>query len=306
MATKTAASKTTKKAAPATKAAGTRARKPKVEAEPQADALTPAEKRRARRAARIAAEAKGEAIPKTGRAAKAKGEASAKSKRERGAGRIKLAERYEEEGAKVQEAMTKLDGDIDKVAENLGMSKMKVRKLSARASIDPKNRITGTDEEIGAEIARLRDEEGLGWMPELWSRTGMTPKRMKALYEQSTGKSWKESGKPSKRAQRKAASESGERAPRGKGRRAQRAANVKLLEELHADGTTKERIAEILQGKTLSITFTVGDKERTDEAFAKKVRKVGAAKSGGSAVDFMDADGKSRVVKLTDITAIVS
>jgi hypothetical protein len=104
-----------------------------------------------------------------------------------------VIERYNEQGAKLKEL---LDGGLDlrKAARKMGMSIGKAIRLNAWVNVKPSERITGTDKEVGKEIARLRDVEGVPWSPEIWARSGLGLTRMHELYEAASGKGWKESG----------------------------------------------------------------------------------------------------------------
>lgn len=114
--------------------------------------------------------------------------------RKKGSGRGKVLKRFEEEGPKVVALYEEL-GDFGKVGEKLGMSARKCRRLYALTTLKPGDRIVGSDAEVGKAIARLRDGEGLPWAPDLWARTGLGIAKMRKLYEEASGKSWKDSGK---------------------------------------------------------------------------------------------------------------
>lgn len=114
--------------------------------------------------------------------------------RKKGSGRGKVLKRFEQEGPRVVALYEEL-GDFGKVGEKLGMSARKCRRLYALTTLKPSDRIAGTDAEVGKAIVRLRDEEGAPWAPDFWARTGLGIARMRKLYEEASGKSWKDSGK---------------------------------------------------------------------------------------------------------------
>lgn len=54
------------------------------------------------------------------------------------------------------------------------------------ATVKPSEKITGTREEVAAEVARQRDEENAGWFT-LQARTGHSQAMLKKLYTEATG-----------------------------------------------------------------------------------------------------------------------
>lgn len=124
-------------------------------------------------AKRAAARAKRKATNKT---AKSTTKASAKK-------RVATSERFDLEGARLKKLV---DGgmDVPAAAKKAGMSEGKARRLLARASLKPGEMVTGTEAEIAKAIVRLRDEEGLSFVPDIWARVeGMSGARIKKLYE---------------------------------------------------------------------------------------------------------------------------
>lgn len=104
---------------------------------------------------------------------------------ERGANEAKQAEQVK----KLVDGGMKLGEAAKKVGITAGLAK----RLYNKANVSGKDRIVGNDKEVGKKIAALRDKEDVPW-PVIRARTGMGPKQMRDLYEQTTGKHWRESG----------------------------------------------------------------------------------------------------------------
>jgi hypothetical protein len=117
--------------------------------------------------------------------APAKKQTAAASKVERGATEAKHAEQVKklvDGGASIAEA-----------AKKVGIATGLAKRLYNKAAVNPKDRIVGSDKEVAKKIAVLRDKENVPW-PVIRARTGMSPKQMRDLYEDATGKSWRDSG----------------------------------------------------------------------------------------------------------------
>jgi hypothetical protein len=97
--------------------------------------------------------------------------------------KVTTTERFDVEGARLKKLV---DGgmDIAAAAKKAGMSVGKAQRLYARITLKPGDVLTGTETEIAKAIVRLRDEEGLSFVPDIWARVeGMSGARIKKLYE---------------------------------------------------------------------------------------------------------------------------
>jgi hypothetical protein len=264
--------------------------------------------------------------------------AATSSKVERGATEAKQAEQVKklvDGGASIAEA-----------AKKVGIATGLAKRLFNKAAVSPKDRIVGSDKEVGKKIAVLRDKENVPW-PLIRARTGMSPKQMRDLYEDATGKSWRDSGSASsngtakaksatkakttaKRTTTKAKATNGKtkaaargrrakskstakaestKAPVGQTKREQRsrrnAENEKVLDALHDLDTDNELIPEMLEGKTITVTFDInGNKQKPREYQVTKVKDVGMSDREGRIVHYLDENKQNRVSSTREITAV--
>lgn len=103
----------------------------------------------------------------------------------------KIAERYSEQSAQVKDLHAKYDGDWSKISKAGDMSVGKAQRMFAIASLKPSDRIVTAgrdDKDVAKDVVRLRDDEGLSFMPDIWARTGLSPKRIAQLYKLGGGK----------------------------------------------------------------------------------------------------------------------
>jgi len=105
--------------------------------------------------------------------------------------RAAVLARYEKDAAAVK-AATKGDPKklTPKVLSSLGMSKGKAERMLTYANTKPEHRLYTkglTREQLGAEIVRLRDEEGLPMVPDIWARTLVSPETRETLYREFGG-----------------------------------------------------------------------------------------------------------------------
>jgi len=106
-------------------------------------------------------------------------------------GAQKIAERYSEQSAQARDLAAKYDGDAGKVAKAAGWSVGKAQRMIALGTLKPSDRIVTAgrdDKDIAKDIVRLRDDEGLAFMPDIWARTGLSPSRIQSLYKLGGGK----------------------------------------------------------------------------------------------------------------------
>ena len=106
-------------------------------------------------------------------------------------GAQKIAERYSEQSAQARDLAAKYDGDVGKVAKAAGWSVGKAQRMIALGTLKPSDRIITAgreDKDIAKDVVRLRDEEGLAFMPDIWARTGLSPSRIQSLYKLGGGK----------------------------------------------------------------------------------------------------------------------
>lgn len=276
----------------------------------------------------------------------AKKQTATERKVERGAVQAKQAEQIKKlvDGGKT----------ISEAAAKVGITAGLAKRLNNKANVSSKDRIVGTDKEVGKRIAALRDKEGVQW-PVIRARTGMGPKQIRDLYESATGKSWRESGpkgaskpgpkpkakttakakpaakraagRPKATAKAKTASARGrkakpsaakrqakatakaEAAPSGQvkgGRRAQRiAANKKVLDALHDLDTDNTLIPDMIEGKTLTVTFTIdGNKQKPRDYEVSKVLDVGFSDRNGRVIHYLDGNQQNRATSTREITAV--
>jgi hypothetical protein len=108
---------------------------------------------------------------------------------------------------KTVDKMAKAEANADKVvalvdtkgmsmadaAAKLGIAPALAKRLYLKATTNPTDRIVGTDKELGKKIAALRDKENVAW-PKIRARSGLAPGKMRQLYEEATGKDWRDSG----------------------------------------------------------------------------------------------------------------
>jgi hypothetical protein len=99
--------------------------------------------------------------------------------------------RYETDAVAVKKAT---GGDpkklTPKVLSSLGMSKGKAERMLTYANTKPEDRLYTkglTRDQLGAEIVRLRDVEGLPMVPDIWARTLVSPETREQLYREFGG-----------------------------------------------------------------------------------------------------------------------
>lgn len=73
-------------------------------------------------------------------------------------------------------------------SDKLGIRPAKARRLLQVSGVRPKDKIVGTDKDVAAKIKKARDDEGVSWGV-LRARTGMTTRKVKAMYASAGGKS---------------------------------------------------------------------------------------------------------------------
>lgn len=98
---------------------------------------------------------------------------------DRKAADLKLTEKlksYQDKGLSLKDA-----------SDKLGIRPAKARRLLQVSGVRPKDKIVGTDKEVGSKIKKARDEEGVSWGV-LRARTGLTTRKVKALYASAGGK----------------------------------------------------------------------------------------------------------------------
>lgn len=76
----------------------------------------------------------------------------------------------------------------EEIAATFGTSTGRAMLLHMEATVKPKDRIKGTEEEVAAKIAEARDEERQSW-GQIMARTGLAETKCRNLYEQATGNS---------------------------------------------------------------------------------------------------------------------
>lgn len=260
-------------------------------------------------------------------------------------------ERGANEAKQAEQVKKLVDGGmkIGEAAKKVGIAAGLAKRLFNKASVSTKDRIVGTEKEVGKKIAALRDKENVPW-PVIRARTGMGPKQMRDLYEQTTGKHWRESGpaKSTKRgpagksatksagsrrkatskrsakaktttkaaargrrskAKAKAAKPTTQKSPAGETKREQRtrriAENEKVLDALHDLDTDNDTIPEMLEGKTIVVTFDInGNKHKPREYTVTKVKDVSFSDREGRIVHYLDENKQNRVTSTREITAV--
>jgi hypothetical protein len=227
----------------------------------------------------------------------------------RGAG-AKVLERYKEEGAQVVSLRQK-GMDWPEVAEKAGVSVGKAKRLHLRSTMTKAQRIEGSDTEMGKTIVHLRDQENVPWS-EIEVRSAQSAPHIRELYEKSSGKSWRNSGRatttrearPKKAAGKKAAGKKTASRKEPK-RKLGKKGRSSILSKVHAKGTPDATVAELLDQRTLTIERSIdGRKMKPEVVKVATVKKVGAAKSGGKAISFVDEDQKNRIINLRDIAGV--
>jgi hypothetical protein len=92
---------------------------------------------------------------------------------------LKLTEKlksYQDKGLSLKDA-----------SEKLGIRPAKARRLLQTSSVRPKDKIVGTDKDVASKIKKARDDEGVSWGV-LRARTGLTTRKIKAMYASAGGK----------------------------------------------------------------------------------------------------------------------
>jgi hypothetical protein len=118
---------------------------------------------------------------------KPKPKPAAKERKDAGP-RQKLADRFAKEGAELR-ALVEGGTELPAAAKKLGISLGKAQRLYARATLAPGDLVSGTDAEVAKAIVRLRDEEELAFVSDIWARVpGMSGTRIKKLYKEAKAK----------------------------------------------------------------------------------------------------------------------
>jgi hypothetical protein len=102
----------------------------------------------------------------------------------------KSGESREERKARLTAALVELINDegktINSAADALGIDPATANWLYTVASVKPKDRIKGSDEEVAARIVELRDVENTPWH-HIAARAGLSISKTKAIYTETTG-----------------------------------------------------------------------------------------------------------------------
>lgn len=244
--------------------------------------------------------------------------------------KAKLAEQHELSSKAAK--MAKAGKKPDVIAKKLGISKAKVRHFLNAASVKSKDRLVGTNAEIGAKIAKLRDEEGLPW-PKVRARTdGLSGGAIRRLYEEATGKDWHDSGLKKKaekktktakgkkkvaatkktkkvkkslsaaKAEADQAKASGKKAGRPKGRKARREEAARVLRDVIWDTDTKlSGLKKAIEGRTITI-----EREglRPVDLVVKTVKDFKLHDREGKVMELVDSNMKARFISTREITAL--
>lgn len=265
----------------------------------------------------------------------AKGDAKAKVRSAKSADEAKLIEKVA--------ALLKKGKSVKEIAEIIGVSFSKAKRLAMAAQMKPKDRIVGNTAEVGATIVKLR-KEGVSW-PQIRVRTGLGGGTVRRLYEESSGKDWRDSGTAKSTAKRtggrKKATTKRDRTRPAKG-------TAKKVRKGRTRKSTGEALAEANEAATKSprgkkagrpkgrralrdhnatlLRDTIWDSDsptaevkaalkgktitiereglRSQDVKVKAVKDVKVTDRMGRMVEFTDTDGKSRFVATREITGI--
>lgn len=176
--------------------------------------------------------------------------------------------------------------------------------LYKTAKLTTKEKITGTDAEVGKAIVRLREKDMMS-EGDLMARTGFAPGKLHRVYEDASGKPWGDfrigkggrtpsSSNGSKPASKKVASNGAKKSTKKSSRSSTRVTSFENM--------TDEQASAALEGRVLTIVSRSGAKPR-------KVRiegavKVAKTKSGLRAASFTDDEHKQRVIDLKTIKSV--
>lgn len=202
----------------------------------------------------------------------------------------------------------KEDKDWGAIATAVKATVGKALLLYKTAKLTPKEKITGTDAEVGKAIARLREKDKMS-EGDLMARTGFAPGRLHALYEAATGRAWSDfrigkggrypdGSKPAARPRTKATTNGGGKAKETKAAaKRTKAATVANLVDM-----TDDAAAAALEGRLITVASSNGGKPR-------KIRidgtvKVAKTKTGLRAASFTDDEKKQRVIDLATIKSV--
>jgi len=278
----------------------------------------------ARKAGRKTAAKKPVAAKRTAKKTTAKKTAARKPVNQKAAqesARVTLNERFESDGAAVVASFKKHDGDWAKIAKDTGMSAGKAQRMYVRATLAPKDRLFTkglTDKEMGEAIVKLKDQDGLKFMPDIWARTGLGPARIQELYvKHGGGKNVADAPKRESaggaRKAKSTAKSGGRRKASGhtetEAQRLTRGQRDKVLGEVQNVKTSHDRLMELLPGRRVEVTAEVDVKDGTAVALApyeltvKKMVRVADADKGRS-IQFNDMDGKFHAVYVADVTRV--
>lgn len=225
------------------------------------------------------------------------------------------------------------DKSVKEIAEALKTTPARVRKLLRNASVNPKEKMVGTDAEVARQIKKARDA-GDSW-PSIRVRTGMSGAKIRKLYAEAGGtgpkakkttakkattakrgaakKAAASKAKPkaaarSKRTAKSKAAAKEDAAPTGrpKGRRARRAGLMKFLDEVvHDLDSDNDEVAEGLTNHTIEVTRDFnGRKVRPTEHKVVKVKSVVLHDTEGRVIEFVDENYQDRFVSSREITAL--
>ncbi len=177
------------------------------------------------------------------------------------------------------------------ISSQLGIQQGRAMWLYDRAKLDDSERISLEGEELGKEIARLRDQENVSWHT-ITVRTGLGHSKVHKLYSDATGKDYKESRLEGKGGRYAAGAPRPEPKPK-----ATRSKAVKL--EATMDD---HEIVNSVIGKT--VTYKKGNDEVT-ASIAQDADAVQVVRKGDKAgLKFTDVDGKNHNVGLTNVTKV--
>lgn len=227
---------------------------------------------------------------------------------------------------------------VKEIAETLDTTPARIRKLLREASVNPKDKMVGTDAEVAKQIVKARDA-GDSW-PSIRVRTGMSGAKIRKLYAEAGGKATgrakkaatakpkatRKSGTARKAAARKTtarpkaaarskrtatkakAAVKEDAAPTGRtqGRRARRAGLRTFLEDVVWNlDTDNDAVADGLTGKTIEVSRDFqGRKMRPSEHKVVSVTDIQMNDTEGRVIEYVDENHMSRFVSSREITAL--
>lgn len=231
----------------------------------------------------------------------------------------KMEEKY---ASQIDAVMKATGGDPSKItpelSKKLGLAPGRIQMRIVQGSLKPSDKLYLQDlseEELGKKLVDLRDRKGLKWRFDIWARTLMTEEKARTAYEKAGGKDWgvahraaTKNGAAKKTAAKKTAAPRARRTAKktaarsGGGSRSKRAG---LLNEVHASETSEERLAEILEGRsvTVEVELTEGN-VNTNVYHVATLRKFSASEGNGRVMEFYDEDHKMRAVALSSVVGV--